>query len=73
MKTKFVVPVIAAAIAGLSFVAPYAYAVMYFLEDCKYTYVMEYQKHIYVGTYKSQYGNYFTANFDSYCPSTLNR
>ena len=53
--------------------ASQAHATYFFLESCEYKWVPEYGKSMYVGTYKSQYGNYFTAMFDTYCPQTINQ
>ena len=53
--------------------ASQAHATLFFLEKCEYKWIPEYSKSMYVGTYKSQYGNYFTKMFDSYCPQTINQ
>lgn len=50
-----------------------AHATMYMLVSCEFQFVPEYNRSVYIGTYKSQYGNLFTATFDSYCPATINR
>jgi len=55
-------------ISGLS---SNSYAVAAYLDNCEYKYIAEYGKSVYVGTYKSAYGNYFTKTFDSYCPSSI--
>ena len=51
----------------------HAYAVNYYLESCEYKYIPEKLKSMYVGTYKSDYGNYWTGMFDSYCPSLITK
>lgn len=52
----------------IGMVAP-AHATYYSLVSCQYKYLPELSKNVWVGTYRSQYGNLFTATFDSYCPS----
>lgn len=59
--------------ATLLVAASQAHATLFYLESCNYKWVPEYSKSMYVGTYKSQYGNYFTKMFDSYCPQTINQ
>lgn len=49
-----------------------SYAVTAFLESCDFKFLPEYGKNVYIGTYKSAYGNYFTQTFDSYCPQIIN-
>ena len=49
-----------------------ANATYYQLVSCDYEYVIEYKKYVYIGTYKSQFGNFFTKTFTSYCPASIN-
>ena len=49
-----------------------AYATYYTLVKCEYKYVPEYSRNLYLGKYKSQYGNYFYKYFESYCPASFN-
>ena len=51
--------------------ASQAYATYYSLVSCDFRYMPEYGKSLYVGTYKSQYGNLFTKTFNSYCPASI--
>ena len=51
--------------------ASQANATYYSLVSCDYKYMPEMGKSVYVGTYKSQYGNLFTKYFDSYCPPSI--
>jgi hypothetical protein len=48
-----------------------ASAAYYTLVSCEYKYVPEYGQSVYVGLYKSSYGNYFTRTFNSYCPASI--
>ena len=50
-----------------------ANATYYTLISCEYTYIPEYNQSLYVGIYKSSYGNYFTAYFNAYCPPSINQ
>lgn len=50
-----------------------AFAVTYYLESCEYKYIPEQMKSMWVGTYKSSYGNYWTGMFDRQCPSLINQ
>ena len=61
------------AIVSASLVASQAHAVLYTLESCEYKWIPEYGKSLYVGTYKSSYGNYFTKTFERYCPASINQ
>lgn len=61
---------IALTVAAIS--ASQVHATYYSLQSCDYQWVPEYGKSVYVGVYKSQYGNIFTKTFDRYCPASLN-
>lgn len=50
-----------------------ANATLYTRVSCNYKFIPELGTNKYVGVYKSQYGNLFTAYFDSYCPPTINQ
>lgn len=58
---------------ALLFSAAQAHATMYTLVSCDYKFIPEYGRSLYVGTYRSQYGNLFSATFSSYCPAVINR
>ena len=60
------------ALAAAAIGASQANATYYSLQSCNYQYVPEYSKNVYIGIYRSQYGNTFTKTFDSYCPASLN-
>jgi hypothetical protein len=49
-----------------------AHATYYSLESCTFKWVPEYNQSLYLGIYKSQYGNYFSKYFTSYCPASIN-
>lgn len=57
----------------LLFLSANANATYYSLVSCNYKYIMEFSASKWVGVYKSQYGNLFTAYFDSYCPASINQ
>lgn len=50
-----------------------ASATYYQLVSCNYKYIPEFGTNKWVGVYESQYGNLFTAYFDSYCPQVINQ
>lgn len=50
-----------------------ANATYYSLVSCEFKYIPEISASKYIGVYKSQFGNLFTAYFDSYCPPSLNQ
>jgi len=59
--------------AALLLASANANATLYTLVSCNYKFIPEIGTNKYVGIYKSQYGNLFTAYFDSYCPATINQ
>ena len=57
-------------LCGLSVTADSA--TLYTLVSCEYKFLVEYSGSVWIGTYESQFGNYFTFVFtDGPCPSTL--
>jgi hypothetical protein len=50
-----------------------AFATYFTLVSCEYKYIPEYQESLYVGLYRSEFGNYFTAYFTSYCPASISQ
>lgn len=58
---------------SLLLVTSNASATLYTLVTCNYKWVPEISRNVYVGTYKSSYGNLFTAYFNRYCPPTINQ
>ncbi len=60
-------------LAALVLVSFPAHATYYQLVSCSYQYVPEYRANVYIGTYRSQYGNFFTRTFTSYCPASINQ
>ena len=62
-----------ALIVLLLLLASTADAAYYQLQSCEYKYIPEIGQSKYIGTYKSSFGNYFTAYFDSYCPPVINQ
>lgn len=56
--------------ATLAWVTP-AHATYYTLVSCDFKFVPEYGRNVYIGTYRSQYGNLFTKSFTSYCPASI--
>ena len=50
-----------------------AFATYYELVSCEYKYIPEMSKSMYVGVYKSQYGNSFTKMTTSYCAASINQ
>lgn len=69
MKEVFYVIVV----VWITMFSPTANATYYTLVSCNYVYLPEFGRSMYVGVYKSQYGNLFTNYFQSYCPPAINQ
>ena len=48
-----------------------AHATLYMLKSCEFKYMPEYGKSVYIGTYKSSFGNYFTKVSTTYCAVSI--
>jgi hypothetical protein len=60
--------ILLAAVVLISFPA---HATYYQLVSCQMRFMAEYHANVYIGTYRSQYGNLFTRTFTTYCPQSI--
>jgi hypothetical protein len=58
---------------GLVLISFPAHAAYYQLVSCTFQYMPEYRRNVYIGTYRSQFGNLFTQTFLTYCPASINQ